>query len=211
MENKQKTSSSSQINYPSVVGDIFSIVFNFILLTLLSLILLEIVFCFKILFFNKTDLIIENILNYNMNIMIQYHLSSTNTILNLFQFLQNNIHAICSGFINENIIQEIIDIIEMVLTRLYLFVEYIPFITAIFFVFIIDGFVLRDKRKFQGARESTFLFHRIKSLIKVSFFSLYFLYLVNPYELAPVIFLIPMTVITGLFATISIKNFKKYL
>jgi energy-coupling factor transporter transmembrane protein EcfT len=78
-------------------------------------------------------------------------------------------------------------------------------------VLMIDGLALRDKRKFQGARESTFLFHRLKPLAKLSFFSLFIIYMVMPYGISPSVFLIPMVALSSLFTMLSIKSFKKYL
>jgi hypothetical protein len=78
-------------------------------------------------------------------------------------------------------------------------------------VLMIDGLVLRDKRKFQGARESTFIFHRLKPLAKISFFSLFFIYMVIPYSVLPGVFLVPMVMLSSLFTMLAIKSFKKYL
>jgi integrating conjugative element membrane protein (TIGR03747 family) len=117
----------------------------------------------------------------------------------------------CAGFIGESIIETFIEIAVIILIRLCLFVAFIPFMFVIIFVLIIDGLAQRDKRKFQGARESTFLFHRLKPLAKLSFFFLFFIYMVFPYMVMPELFLMPMVILSSLFMMLTIKSFKKYL
>jgi energy-coupling factor transporter transmembrane protein EcfT len=55
------------------------------------------------------------------------------------------------------------------------------------------------------------LFHRLKPLAKLSFFSLFIIYMVMPYGISPSVFLIPMVALSSLFTMLSIKSFKKYL
>lgn len=112
---------------------------------------------------------------------------------------------------NTNLVKIFIDVSQLSLARIRIFIKFIPFLLVILSIFIIDGLVLRDKRKFQGARESTFIFHRIKPLAKFSFILLYFIYMVLPYPVMPSLFLLPMALLTGLFATLTIRSFKKYL
>ena len=95
--------------------------------------------------------------------------------------------------------------------RVFIFLVACPFFIGCVFLGVIDGLVKRDIRKFQGARESTFLFHRIKKTWKPLFFVPLFLYFVCPYPLTPTIFLAPMGISLGFMIQISLQSFKKYV
>ncbi len=212
MERKQTTQPQSKTKHPTLLGSILFTLFNLILLTILSWILLETWFTVEIIL--KNDGIysaIQQILNNNHIIMKHYHSQYIDTALNIFNRMYNTIHRLCGGYIGENIIKVFLDVTEITLTRSCLFIQFIPFMIVTLFVLIIDGLVLRDKRKFQGARESTFLFHRLKPMAKLSFFSLYFIYMIMPYSVTPGMFLIPMVMLSSLFTMLAIKSFKKYL
>lgn len=67
-----------------------------------------------------------------------------------------------------NIIDEIISVINLETVRIKIFCNALPLMTLIVVIFLVDGLVQRDIRKFQFARESTYLFHRTK--LYLSFF-----------------------------------------
>ena len=136
-----------------------------------------------------------------------YHPDLTHSVLHVSQTIRDT----GVPYIGENVSNIIIGTIEIILTRAYLFIVSIPFMGAILFVLITDGLAQRDIRKFQGSRESTFYFHRLKPLSGTSFFFLFFLYMVTPLAIPPEIFLIPIVVLSGVFTTLAIRSFKKYL
>jgi len=95
--------------------------------------------------------------------------------------------------------------------RLFIFLLSLPLFILWVVLGIVDGLVQRDIRKFQGARESTYFFHRIKKAWHSSFFVPLFLYLVWPYAINPAWFLVPMAVGLGLMMQLSLRSFKKYV
>jgi hypothetical protein len=212
MEKKQTTQPQSKTCHPTILGTLFFTLFNLIFLSILSWILLEIWFSVKIIL-NSDDIYntIQQILNNNHIIMDHNHTEDVDTALNIFHNIKNTIHALCGSYIGENIIRVFLDVTEITLTRSCLFIQFTPFMIVFLCVLMIDGLVLRDKRKFQGARESTFIFHRLKPLAKISFFSLFFIYMVIPYSVLPGVFLVPMVMLSSLFTMLAIKSFKKYL
>jgi hypothetical protein len=142
---------------------------------------------------------------------MHYHPRQGDSALELFHRLNNIITAWCNGYIRGEILEIFIGGVQVSITRFMVFIEFIPFMIAIFFIFIIDGLVQRDKRKYEGARESTLLFHRLKPLAKISLLTIYFIYMLLPYAIPPMFYLISMTVTSSLFTMLAIKNFKKYL
>ena len=54
------------------------------------------------------------------------------------------------------------------------------------FVLIVDGLGQRDIRKFQGARESAFIFHRIKPLTATLFYAAFLAYSSAPCFVSPI-------------------------
>lgn len=210
MENKQASYSKSRKNHSSIIGTLFFTLFNLVLLSILSWVLLEVWFSVRIILLNdaKSIYTVQKILSNNLLLVKQYHTQSIGIALNIFQHVKNTVELFVGKYIDDKILW---DVTEIILTRAYLFIEFIPCMLIIYFIFIIDGLVLRDKRKFQAARESTFLFHRLKPLARISFLTLFFIYMASPYSISPGLFLIPMTILSGLLAMFSIKSFKKYL
>jgi len=121
------------------------------------------------------------------------------------------IYIIASHFLNKNIATVMISSFEIVAIRFFIFLLYLPLIGLNLLIFIIDGIVQRDIRKFQGAKESAFLFHRLQALGEFSFSILFLIYIGLPQPFQPIWILLPMSILFGLFASFSIKNFKKYL
>lgn len=98
----------------------------------------------------------------------------------------------------------------MVVDRFMIFSLHLPLMVGLLFILVVDGLVQRDIRKFQGARESTFFFHRIKPLTGKIFTFLFLIYLALPFPGYAEIILFPMMLILSIMAMISIKSYKKY-
>lgn len=151
----------------------------------------------------------KNTSNFLQNIMTKlgnaysYFLSKINN--NNFKIvIQNGMNK----FINYLFI--IYKAIIITINRLVIFILNLPFFLATVFVASIDGLGQRDIRKFKGARESTLLFHKVKPLIGVVYFTSLFTYLAFPLSIQPWLIMIPMTVMASFLVMISITNFKKY-
>jgi hypothetical protein len=210
MENKQPNYLKSKTRHSTLLGTLFFTLFNLVLLSTLAWVLLEIWFNVQIILLDslssRDD--IQKILSTSLSIIKQQPIDIP---LNIFPLIKNATYSFLEGYVKNNNIDIFLDVTAVILNRCCLFIAFIPFMVVILCVLIIDGLVLRDKRKFQGARESAFLFHRIKPLAKLSFFSLFFIYMVTPYNIAPSLFLVPMVILSSLFVMLSIKSFKKYL
>lgn len=100
---------------------------------------------------------------------------------------------------------------EISVTRLFILVLALPLLSLILFVFVTDGLVKRDIRKFQGARESSFLFHRVKQSLGFCFFSPFFIYLSLPFTINPILFLTLQGLLLGMVVHLSTTYFKKYV
>jgi hypothetical protein len=213
MERKHSNQSHPKTGNPTILGTVLFTVFHLILLSILSWFLLEAWITVKIFIsdIRNTSLTIQHIVSNNVHIIMHYHPQQGDSALKLFHSLNYDIYSLLHGYINSDIIEIFIGAIEVSVTRLLLFIEFIPFMIAILSVSIIDGLVQRDIRKFQGSRESTLLFHRLKPLAKISLLTLFFIYMLLPYEIPPEFYLIPMAASSSLFTLLTIKNFKKYL
>ena len=210
MENKQAKYLDKQKGYATFWSGSFFLVFNIIFLVIASWIALEVWFYIQMIR-NSTYHIETPILEHYLITIQQTHPFIFSEILKSINEIQNLLTFKCERYINKNIITLFFKILEITLARFYLFILSIPFFLLIFGVSVIDGLVQRDKRKFQAARESTFLFHRIKPLAKISFYLIFFIYMTMPIAILPELFLIPMAISSSLFTLLSIKSFKKYL
>lgn len=99
---------------------------------------------------------------------------------------------------------------QFIIMRIDLFLHSAPLLCTVWFVCIVDGLVKRDIRKFQGARESSFLFHRYKLAASFSFYSLYFINMVS-FAVPSHYMLLVQACLTGFFLKLSIQQFKKYV
>lgn len=95
--------------------------------------------------------------------------------------------------------------------RLCIFILALPLFLLCLSVGIVDGLVQRDIRKFQGARESAFIFHWIKLAIGFCLFFPFFIYLVCPWPLSSLWFLVTMAMVMGGLVQMGLRSFKKYL
>ncbi len=99
----------------------------------------------------------------------------------------------------------------IILTRVFMFLLALPLFLLCLGLGLVDGLVQRDIRKFQGARESTLLFHELKRGSSFWFFVPLLMYLVLPWPVSPQWFLVPSAMILGLITQFGAKSFKKYV
>lgn len=213
MENKPIRYPQSKTHHPTFIDTLFFTVLNLIFLSLLAWFLLEMWFNVRMILGSgaESDHAIQIILRDHRMMLNQDHSMCLDRIFTVIETLKSLARSFWADDVGNTFIDIFFNVTEIMVARCGLFLKFMPFMLIILSVLIIDGLVLRDKRKFQGARESTFLFHRLKELAKLSFFSLFFMYMVIPYSLPPGLFLIPMALLSSLFVMLSIKSFKKYV
>ncbi len=116
----------------------------------------------------------------------------------------------CVGFKNQ-ILPLLSGIAAVILSRLWILLTALPLFLFTLSLGLVDGLVQREIRKHQGARESTLLFHRIKRGGTVIFCLPLLAYFVWLSPVSPLWFLMPTAAATGLWLTLSIRYFKKYV
>lgn len=99
---------------------------------------------------------------------------------------------------------------SIIISRLLLFTKNLPLLLCLLFVMLVDGLGQRDIRKFQGSRESTFFFHRIKPLTGTVFYGFFLVYMCMPFSLSPQITLVPMALLFSIMTMLTVKHYKKY-
>lgn len=209
---KKSNSQSHKLHYATAVSTIFYICFNLVLLTFVSWVLL--IGWFGIMRYWNPDCSginqVQKMLN---NEIYKNHLLS-NVLAKITQiqcYMKLSLNYLVDSPLNDRITAIIFESTQIIIMRLNAFILMIPSFMLINFIFVIDGLVQRDIRKFKGARESTFFFHRVKSFLKICFFTLFFVYMAVPIAILPEIILIPMMLLTSYFTLLSITNYKKYL
>lgn len=100
---------------------------------------------------------------------------------------------------------------DIIFERLMIFIMAIPLMTGCFLIFAVDGLGQRDIRKFQGARESTFIFHQVKSLSPKLFLLLFMIYLAMPFSICPLYMLLVSSLMFSFLTMLAIKHYKKYV
>ena len=105
----------------------------------------------------------------------------------------------------------LIAVTEIIVTRFYIFLLAMPLFVLFLIIFMTDGLVAREIRKFQGARESTLIFHRAKLCMSFSFFMPLFIFLSLPVFISPILFLVTQSLMLSVSAHFAVKFFKKYL
>ena len=104
-----------------------------------------------------------------------------------------------------------IAVAEIVMTRCFIFLCALPCFALFLGLFATDGLVQREIRKFQGARESTFLFHRAKLCVSFFFLAPLFIFLSVPVYVSPTVFLLIQAGMMSLSVWYAMKYFKKYV
>lgn len=100
-------------------------------------------------------------------------------------------------------------IMAVIVKRLWIFITALPLLMISLGLGLVDGLVQRDIRKFQGARETTLLFHRIKRCGATLFFVPFFLYMAWLSPVSPLWFFLPMAAGLGLWLALTMRFFKK--
>jgi hypothetical protein len=196
-----------------------------ILNSLCMLMLLSVVsWVFLVLWFSlESTLYKESSAYYDLRILLQnqqsfvYHHNQTilKMVLEYFKNIQHTARSMLNYVFNDKVGKNILEIIfgvaEIIIIRISTFIMSFPFLMVTLFIFSVDGLVQRDINKFKGKRESTLVFHSLKPLAGMSFFSLFLFYMAAPTVVNPQIIFILMAVVSGMFTLLTIKNFKKYL
>lgn len=215
MEKKTKPQ-ASQPHHSNIISAFYNILFNLMLLTLLSWVLL--IAWLGIKEFLSIDCSvgdqIQKIIDCNIRILSGHHYVFFKLSL-FFQTLQTFFSTILNYIANPKL-QKIISIlivgsVEIILVKSCLFVLFLPLYFLVNFLCVVDGLVQRDIRKYQVARESTFFFHWVKSLSDTLFLTFFFIYMVIPLPISPEMLLVPIILLSGFLTMLSIKNYKKYL
>jgi integrating conjugative element membrane protein (TIGR03747 family) len=93
--------------------------------------------------------------------------------------------------------------------RCWMAINALPLLCLSLGLGLIDGLVQRDIRKFQNARESSWLFHGIKRCGTALFFVPFFLFMVWLTPVSPLWFFLPMTLGLGVWVAFCLRFFKK--
>jgi len=97
------------------------------------------------------------------------------------------------------------------LVRLLILTLTIPLFLMAAFIGFMDGLVRRDLRRFGAGRESGFIYHRAKMLIKPLLVAPWVVYPALPITVNPILILLPSAAVISIIVSISAGSFKKYL
>lgn len=73
-----------------------------------------------------------------------------------------------------------------------------------------EGLLVRDLRRWDGGRESSYRYHLAKRAVKPAFIGPWVLYLSAPISVHPLLVLLPCVAIFGIAVMLTIGSFKKY-
>ncbi len=148
----------------------------------------------------------------SVQLRAQMEYSIENTLTALSSLLQKMTQrTVLNVPFTMTIVTMLADTLEVVTDRLWIFILSIPLWASLLFVMTVDGLGQRDIRKFQAARESTFLFHRLKLLTSHVFYGFFLFFMSTPWVIEPSILLLPMILTVSILLMLSIKYYKKYL
>lgn len=105
----------------------------------------------------------------------------------------------------------LVTITEIVLTRVVIVIMSSPLYLMLMILAVIDGWVQRAIRKYRGARESTFKFHRTKHLLGWMIFIPYLCFLSCPIELPMSFALCLHASLIAMVLWYMVMHFKKYI
>ncbi len=169
---------------------------------------------------------IQVIINNQSNFIGYFYPKNTNRLLVKINKIEDMFHIILGridGFlikVHHKFILTNISIIwllliekttTVIIIRLFTFIMSLPLLVSVIFIGVVDGLGQRDIRKFEGARESAFFFHRIKPMISKIFYLLFLMYLCLPFSFHSLGILMPMIVLLSLTIMLTLKSYKKYL
>lgn len=186
----------------TVIDKMLSTVFMLLLLAILSWVLLTIWFSVS----HEESSQVQSLIDCELQSLVRFDQTKLKTMLDWFRPIEQIINNS-----NKNLSLAIIMPLQIVVLRGMVFILSLPLFAIIWFVFVVDGLAQRDIRKYQGARESAFVFHRLKLLTGTVFYLLFFVYMAMPLAFAPGIVLLPMALLSGVLIQLSVTHFKKYL
>ncbi len=219
--------------YSTLSGLIFTTTFKLLLLSLLAWLLLLIIFSGMI--FYKGAYVsgeaVQRLFNSDSVWLADKNISMSHTLMSMLSQIEVRVKSSLShvfefispvsdkinlnAFVNLQgvmaVIMIMIETIKIIAIRLYIFILSFPLWFSVLFIMIVDGLAQRDIRKFQAARESTFLFHRLKLLTENLFYSFFLIYMSMPIAIHPEAFLLPMVIVVSVLFMLSIKYYKKYV
>lgn len=215
----EKTPAKTKNKPPGIFSALIFAVFKTLAISVMAWLVLIIWFLVQAIVFDQNRALqqAQSIVLLNIN-FISENISPLTKIL-LHNFLVS--HQAVLNFVNQwtllqnpvahHAVNLLMAVTEITLSRLLVFLSALPLFVLIVLVFVTDGLVKRDIRKFQGARETTFIFHRTKNLWGFCFFVPLFIYLSLPLSLMPTLFLLVQALLLGMVAMLSATYFKKYV
>mgnify|MGYP001357083675 CR=1 FL=1 len=105
----------------------------------------------------------------------------------------------------------LLTVTDIIVCRLEIFIKAFPLFGLSLMIFLTDGLVYRDIRKFQAGRESTIFFHRAKLLMSFCLFIPLFFYLSLPIFISPMLIFIGQSLMLGISVKFAALYFKKYI
>lgn len=229
MKNNNSSNQGAKKGYSTMIGLFIHAFFMMCLLSILAWFILVIWFCVYAFLLNGSYACSEINSILNNNEFIGYHATFFNKIIVIQQhvvsvikqslkysstYIARLLKIIHVDITPQQKIDTLISILfgaaEIVINRVMIFVMNLPLLLNIMMILIVDGLGQRDIRKFQGARESTFFFHRLKPMIKWIFVISFLMYLCAPCIIHQKVILIPMIVVISIMTRTLIQNYKKY-
>jgi hypothetical protein len=204
-------------SHPTLLSNIISTIIILVLLSIISWFFLLGWFGIEVIFSvnNNANSLIQEILTGQFNFINSYNPKILEMILDNLKHIEYIFYLEFNYSINGTTSTSLTNILygtfEIIVSRICVFLMSIPFLVVILGIYIIDGLVQRDIRKFRGERESTLFFHRSRLLLNRLFNLIFFIFMAMPFAVSPQFILIPMGFLCGLIAMISIKHFKKYV
>ncbi len=95
--------------------------------------------------------------------------------------------------------------------RLAILALAMPVFVLFSLVALVDGFVMRDLRRWGGGRESSFVYHWAKRSAMPLLVLSWVIYLALPFTLHPTFIVLPFAILFALSVAITASSFKKYL
>jgi integrating conjugative element membrane protein (TIGR03747 family) len=114
-------------------------------------------------------------------------------------------------WVTSDYIEAAFNITQLFGVRLAIALLSMPAFLLIGIAALVDGLAHRDLRRWTGAAESSFIYHKVKPYTKPAFIGAWFIYLGMPVALHPNMIFIPASVLFGLTIFITSAMFKKTL
>jgi hypothetical protein len=197
---EQASAKSQKPKPPGLLSGLIFLCFKTLLVSMMAWFVLLILFFCGFLFLGKETTLLH----------AQYIVSLNNNFIgHRFAWLEwlSNIKI---NFLTQEY-ELFIAVTEIIITRFFIFLLAMPLFVLFLTIFMTDGLVAREIRKFRGARESTLIFHRAKLCMSFSFFVPLFIFLSLPVFISPMLFLIIQSLMLSISAHFAVKFFKKYL